>query len=1005
MKTFPVGLDVLLATGSYVFADLYDFTLQDGTHLRYTTADRDISYAGNTYTSQGPYFDQVSSPSRGHWKSGLDVATWQVTIAPSVADPVTGAAFPAKIYNQPWLVAARIGALDGATVEIHRAYWPSWPSWSPLTLVDFVGYVPATYNLMDSGQDFRPGLFGLHAAFSHTWAVTNASITTGVLSPAHNLTAQKLVEGSSNSAHNVYVGDSDGAPGVNTSYLSVNQMDGVIWRLACIAQPAERTRIVLNIAAGFGGGPPTISVGFDLAGVRTGYSNVAGAGWTILATNIQSIGAGWCLCTIDFTFATANPTIKRQPTPYISLDNGSGTAANSTTYTGNGTSGVNLWWFNLLPRGAWSLSQQAFFDDFNSISTIDMSDTRAPGFNWYRHNDWPNNSMYQAGNTNWFRSAATPTGYISESNSILTLSSDISTYGSGLITAATASNPAGYVGQAWPLSFLAEIKAGWDWNIGTFSTTAFWAAAMEELVGTAPLNSRYAELDFYEGGTGNVGSEPFGPGSAFHSFKIESSVGNVQSQIVPAGGGSDATTTRHLYGSIWLGPADNDGVWGLRINFFNGVMTRNGDGHWSAIAAYNATDSGLRPFGMWKEANYQNFPIIIGAGLNRPMTMDWVRVYNNPNAPPVLYNTSVSLSGSTGTLVTSATQSGGTLYWVATSNGTIPTVAQIKAGQTAASVAAFASGSQAISTTGVQPSISISGFTAGLYTFLVQDNSGIISNIDGADKLPYVGIGDIVGGVVGYWSLRAVSSGSIGNNVVRLRESGGNTEQDFVSIAGGGLDLAAIAAFKGANTLFVRKLYDQSGNGYDMGQSVQANQPIFTLNAFGGLPGITYVAATPTFLELTSAPGSAAANTPPFAVSAVVKPNGIGSFVEGVYGTNGGSGVAIDINVSGTLVFVKSFVATILTSSGTLTNNVTSDFMLTYDGTNSKFYIKGVASGTASIVQTFNTSTTLSLGIEAGFGGGKLDGVMPETMFWSTTRDATQSSNISANQRSYWGYS
>lgn len=130
MKTFPAGLDTLLATGSYVFCDLYDFTLMDGSHLYYTTADTDVLYNGNVYTSKGPFFDQISSQSRAHWKAGLDLDTWQITIAPAVADPVTGVNYPAKIFNQPWLTAVRAGALDGATVDIHRAYWPAWPTWT-----------------------------------------------------------------------------------------------------------------------------------------------------------------------------------------------------------------------------------------------------------------------------------------------------------------------------------------------------------------------------------------------------------------------------------------------------------------------------------------------------------------------------------------------------------------------------------------------------------------------------------------------------------------------------------------------------------------------------------------------------------------------------------------------------------------------------------------------------------------------------------------------------------
>lgn len=130
MKPFPVGLDTLLASKVYVFCDLYSFALSDGvTFLRYTTSDADVLYGGNIYTSRGPFFDSINSKSRAHWKAGLDVDTWAVIVVPTSADPITGAAYPAKIYGQPWIAAARAGALDGATVDVHRAFWSAWPAW------------------------------------------------------------------------------------------------------------------------------------------------------------------------------------------------------------------------------------------------------------------------------------------------------------------------------------------------------------------------------------------------------------------------------------------------------------------------------------------------------------------------------------------------------------------------------------------------------------------------------------------------------------------------------------------------------------------------------------------------------------------------------------------------------------------------------------------------------------------------------------------------------------
>jgi uncharacterized phage protein (TIGR02218 family) len=146
LKPFPAGLDTLLATKSYVTCDLYQFALTDGTTvLRFTTSDADVLYGGVVWSSKGPFFDSLTSKSRGHWKAGLDVDTWQVEVIPPGADPVTGATYPDKIYNVGWLSAARAGALDGATVDVHRAYWASWPAWP----IAAPGQLVPTYVLLD----------------------------------------------------------------------------------------------------------------------------------------------------------------------------------------------------------------------------------------------------------------------------------------------------------------------------------------------------------------------------------------------------------------------------------------------------------------------------------------------------------------------------------------------------------------------------------------------------------------------------------------------------------------------------------------------------------------------------------------------------------------------------------------------------------------------------------------------------------------------------------------
>lgn len=140
MKSTDAGLIALLGTDQFVFADCYTFTLVDGTTvLRFTTADFDVKYGGNTYSSKNALFDNLQRKSLGHWKAGLDVDTWNIDIYPLPSDPVSGATWPAKINGQPWLVAARAGAFDGADVQIDRCFWSAWPnSWNAAFVPDYV---------------------------------------------------------------------------------------------------------------------------------------------------------------------------------------------------------------------------------------------------------------------------------------------------------------------------------------------------------------------------------------------------------------------------------------------------------------------------------------------------------------------------------------------------------------------------------------------------------------------------------------------------------------------------------------------------------------------------------------------------------------------------------------------------------------------------------------------------------------------------------------------------
>ncbi|HUC63439.1 MAG TPA: DUF2163 domain-containing protein [Alphaproteobacteria bacterium] len=131
MKTASSALQTLLAGGQFYMADLYTFTLVGGGVLRYTDAEIDVAANGFTFTSEGPVFDRTNGGT-AEWKLGLEVDTFDITVLPGPDDTMNGA---------PFLSALRMGMLDGATVQVERAFMASWGDTSAGTVILFLGRV------------------------------------------------------------------------------------------------------------------------------------------------------------------------------------------------------------------------------------------------------------------------------------------------------------------------------------------------------------------------------------------------------------------------------------------------------------------------------------------------------------------------------------------------------------------------------------------------------------------------------------------------------------------------------------------------------------------------------------------------------------------------------------------------------------------------------------------------------------------------------------------------
>lgn len=122
MRTASGTLTALLASGQFFMADMYTFTLADGTVLKFTSFDQDI----------GDFVGEVSSGlgwerTTAKWSLGLSVDTMDITLT---AEPSTGV-----------IESIASGAWDGATVLVERAFMATPGDLSAGTVIIFPGWI------------------------------------------------------------------------------------------------------------------------------------------------------------------------------------------------------------------------------------------------------------------------------------------------------------------------------------------------------------------------------------------------------------------------------------------------------------------------------------------------------------------------------------------------------------------------------------------------------------------------------------------------------------------------------------------------------------------------------------------------------------------------------------------------------------------------------------------------------------------------------------------------
>jgi len=115
MKSASSAMIALLATNNFYMADLYTFTLIDGSIYYFTSADINISYGGNTYLS-------IAGMEKNNYKlvKGTSVDSLSISIFPDLLNSNI------LINGIPLAQAAVNGALDGALCTLNRTFMPTW---------------------------------------------------------------------------------------------------------------------------------------------------------------------------------------------------------------------------------------------------------------------------------------------------------------------------------------------------------------------------------------------------------------------------------------------------------------------------------------------------------------------------------------------------------------------------------------------------------------------------------------------------------------------------------------------------------------------------------------------------------------------------------------------------------------------------------------------------------------------------------------------------------------
>lgn len=178
---------------------------------------------------------------------------------------------------------------------------------------------------------------------------------------------------------------------------------------------------------------------------------------------------------------------------------------------------------------------------------------------------------------------------------------------------------------------------------------------------------------------------------------------------------------------------------------------------------------------------------------------------------------------------------------------------------------------------------------------------------------------------------------------------------------------------------------DTSGNANNALGPGPGNSPTLTLNATPtGQSAVTFLQGFE-YLDLTThLNGAALTSSPSFSLFAVVrKAEAAGTILLSGNGLSGSEGIGYILDANNRQVLSKNNVVNIGSSTSATDYTDFHLFGVTYDGTTARFFLDGVADGTAVSSQTFNTGI-FDIGIQGGTGAAGFSGDIAALQVYDT---------------------